>query len=104
MSHLNLNLKISCFLLLEFQKKLNFFPKNSNFIIHPPINTPRLKNQKNSNFPIYFMYHVLFVFNYFLKFIIHKMNYKIVKSEIMVLTRKEKTDVTGADVVMNWML
>jgi hypothetical protein len=50
------------------------------------------------------MYHVLFVFNYFLKFIIHKMNYKIVKSEIMVLTRKEKTDVTDADVVMNWML
>jgi hypothetical protein len=30
--------------------------------------------------------------DYFLKFIIHKLNSKMVKSEMMVLTRREKAD------------
>jgi hypothetical protein len=36
---------------------------------------------------------------YFLKFVVHKINSKIVKSEMVVLTRREK-----ADVAMGWML
>jgi hypothetical protein len=36
---------------------------------------------------------------YFLKFVVHKINSKIVKSEMVVLTRREK-----ADVAMDWML
>jgi hypothetical protein len=40
----------------------------------------------------------------FLKFIVHKMNSEMVKSRMLVLIRREKTDVTDADVVMGWML
>jgi hypothetical protein len=32
------------------------------------------------------------------------MNSEIVKSEMMVLTGREKTDVADADVTMDWML
>jgi hypothetical protein len=30
------------------------------------------------------------------------MNYKMVKSEIVVLTEREETDMTNADVAMGW--
>jgi hypothetical protein len=36
---------------------------------------------------------------YFLKFVIHKINFKIVKSVMMVLTERENTDVT-----LDWMM
>jgi hypothetical protein len=36
---------------------------------------------------------------FFLKFVIHKINSKMVKSEMVVLTEREKVDV-----VVNWML
>jgi hypothetical protein len=32
------------------------------------------------------------------------MNYEIVKSGMLVLTGREKTDVTDADMVIDWML
>jgi hypothetical protein len=32
------------------------------------------------------------------------MNSNMVKSEMVVLTKREKTDVADADVTMNWML
>jgi hypothetical protein len=32
------------------------------------------------------------------------MNSKMVKCEIVVLTRREKTDVTDADIAIGWML
>jgi hypothetical protein len=41
---------------------------------------------------------------YFLKFVVHKINSKMVKSKIVLLTRKEKTDVADADVTMDWIL
>jgi hypothetical protein len=40
----------------------------------------------------------------FLKFIVHEMNSKMVKSGIVVLTEREKTDITEADVAVGWIL
>jgi hypothetical protein len=40
----------------------------------------------------------------FLKFIVHKMNSEIVKSGMVVLTGRQKTDVTNTDVIVGWML
>jgi hypothetical protein len=36
----------------------------------------------------------------FLKFVVHELNSEMVKSGIMMLTEREKTDVTDADVVV----
>jgi hypothetical protein len=41
---------------------------------------------------------------YVLKFVVHKINYEMVKSEMVKLIRREKADVTNADVVVCWML
>jgi hypothetical protein len=38
---------------------------------------------------------------YFLKFVIHEINFKIVNSKIMVLTKKEKTDITDTNMSMD---
>jgi hypothetical protein len=38
---------------------------------------------------------------YFLKFIFHKINFEIVKSKIMVLTKKEKANITNIDMIMS---
>jgi hypothetical protein len=40
----------------------------------------------------------------FLKFIVHKMNFEIINSRMVVLTEREKTDVADADVVVDWIL
>jgi hypothetical protein len=52
------------------------------------------------------MYHILnfYAIIIFLKFIVHKMNFKIVKYGMVVLTRREKADVTNTDVFVGWML
>jgi hypothetical protein len=42
-----------------------------------------------------------FFCNYFLKFVVHKINYKIVKSRMMVLTRRENMDVIDADMIVD---
>jgi hypothetical protein len=39
--------------------------------------------------------------DYFLKFIVHELNYEMVKSEMMMLTDKEKIDVADTDVIMD---
>jgi hypothetical protein len=38
---------------------------------------------------------------YFLKFVVHELNSEIVKSKMVVLTEKEKTDVADTDVVVS---
>jgi hypothetical protein len=38
---------------------------------------------------------------YFLKFIVHKINFEIVKSGMIVLIGREKVDVTDTDVIMS---
>jgi hypothetical protein len=41
---------------------------------------------------------------YFLKFVIHKINFEMVNSEMVVLTEREKTDISDVAVTMGWML
>jgi hypothetical protein len=50
--------------------------------------------------------YCIFSFNVicFLKFIVHKINYEIIKSEIVKLTRRENADVTDADMIVGWMV
>jgi hypothetical protein len=40
----------------------------------------------------------------FLKFIVYKLNSEMVKSKMMVLTKREKTDVTDDDVIVGLKL
>jgi hypothetical protein len=42
--------------------------------------------------------------DYFLKFVVHELNSKMVKSGMVVLTGREKADVTDADVLVGWKL
>jgi hypothetical protein len=37
----------------------------------------------------------------FIKFVIHKMNFEMVKSKMVVLTEREKTNVTDTDVTID---
>jgi hypothetical protein len=39
--------------------------------------------------------------DYFLKFIVHELNYEMINSEMMMLTDKEKIDVADTDVIMD---
>jgi hypothetical protein len=42
------------------------------------------------------MYHILILYKIcFLKFVVHEMNPKMVKSEMVVLTERENTDTDG---------
>jgi hypothetical protein len=43
--------------------------------------------------------YLKFLYNCFLKFIVYKMNFEMVKSVMVVLTGREKADVSDADVV-----
>jgi preprotein translocase subunit Sec63 len=40
----------------------------------------------------------------FLKFVVHELNFKMVKSKMMVLTGREKTNVADIDVTVSWKL
>jgi hypothetical protein len=40
----------------------------------------------------------------FLKFVVHELNSEIVKSGMVVLTGREKTNVTDADMAVGWKL
>jgi hypothetical protein len=44
-----------------------------------------------------------FLYNCFLKFIVHEINFEIVKSGMVVLTERKKADVADADVAMGCM-
>jgi hypothetical protein len=46
----------------------------------------------NSN--LFYVLHFKFLYNYFLKFIVHKINSKMVKFKMIMLTEREKTDVS----------
>jgi hypothetical protein len=39
--------------------------------------------------------------DYFLKFVVHKLNYEMVESEMVVLTERERTVVVDADVAVD---
>jgi hypothetical protein len=46
------------------------------------------------------MYHILKFYAIVFKFIVHTTNYKMVKSEMMMLTMREKFNVVDADVTI----
>jgi hypothetical protein len=52
---------------------------------------------------LFYVSYFKFLCNYFLKFIVHKINFEMVKYEMMMLTRKKKTDVADADMAMCWI-
>jgi hypothetical protein len=56
------------------------------------------------NLNLFYVPYFKFLYNYFFKFIIHKMNSEMVKSKMMMLAGREKTDVTDADMIVHWML
>jgi hypothetical protein len=92
----HLNAKTSRFDSLR-SKKLKTNSKNSNFISHPPINIVwGPKKFKTSH--LFYVLYFNFLSNYFLKFLVHEMNSKIVKSRIVVLTEGEKTDILNVTV------
>jgi hypothetical protein len=49
---------------------------------------------------IYFVSYFNFLYNYFFKFIVYKIHSEMVKSEMMILTRREKTDMIDTDMVI----
>jgi hypothetical protein len=52
------------------------------------------------NFNLFYVSYFKFLYNYFLKFVVHKINSKMVKFRVMKLTGREITDVTDTDVIM----
>jgi hypothetical protein len=53
---------------------------------------------------LFYVSYFKFLCNCFLKFVVHKINSKMVKSGMVVLTEREKPDVTDADVAVDWMM
>jgi hypothetical protein len=53
---------------------------------------------------LFYVSYFKFLCNYFLKFVVHKINSKMVKSWMVVLTEKEKADVDDTDVIVDLML
>jgi hypothetical protein len=83
------------------------FENNSKiFKFHTP-STYRLRSKKflkSKKFKTSHLFYVLyfnFLYNYFLKFVIHKINFEIVKFKMILLTEKEKTDVVNADMTVS---
>jgi hypothetical protein len=58
-----------------------------------------LKNSKLSR--LFYLSCFKFLYNYFLKFVLHKMNSEMIKSRIVVLTEREKVDIVDADVAVD---
>jgi hypothetical protein len=50
---------------------------------------------------LFYVSYFKFLCNCFLKFVVHKINSKMVKSGMVVLTEREKPDVTDADVAVD---
>jgi hypothetical protein len=53
------------------------------------------------NLNLFYVPYFKFLYNYFFKFIIHKMNSEMIKSKIVMLAGREKTDVTDADMIVH---
>jgi hypothetical protein len=53
---------------------------------------------------LYYVSYFKFLYKYFLNFVVQKINSKMVKCGMVVLTGREKIDVADADVVIGWML
>jgi hypothetical protein len=56
------------------------------------------------NSKLFYISYFKFLYNYFLKFIVHKINSKLIKYEIVKLTERKKTNMTNINVIVSWML
>jgi hypothetical protein len=65
-------------------------------------NSKNFKKNKTSH--LFYVSYFKFLYNYFLNFVVQKINYKLAKYGIVVLTGREKTDVPDADVTIGYML
>jgi hypothetical protein len=52
---------------------------------------------------LFYVSYFKFSYNFFLKFVVHKMNSEMVKPKIIKLIRRDKTDMTDADVIVGWI-
>jgi hypothetical protein len=52
---------------------------------------------------LFYVSYFIFLCNCFLKFIVYKMNSKMVTSRMVVQTRKEKIDMADTDVIVGHM-
>jgi hypothetical protein len=50
------------------------------------------------------MYHISIFIQLFFKFFVHEINYKMIKSRMVMLTEKEKANVADADVAVDCIL
>jgi hypothetical protein len=50
------------------------------------------------NFNLFYVSYFKFLYNYFLKFVIHEINFEMVKSGMVVLTGRENNDVADVNV------
>jgi hypothetical protein len=50
---------------------------------------------------LFYVSYFKFLYNYFLKFIVYKINYKTVKSRMVVLTEREKSNTAGAEMTVD---
>jgi hypothetical protein len=62
------------------------------------------KSKKFKTHHLFYVSCLKFLYNCFLKFVVHEINSEMVKSVIVVLTEREKSDVTDTNVVVCWML
>jgi hypothetical protein len=88
----NLNSKLVVFYRWSSKKFKIIFPKKINFC---PTSTYKYPNGLNS-----FHTHINFYAISFLKFIVHTTNFKIIKSEIVKLTMREKINMTNTDKII----
>jgi hypothetical protein len=49
------------------------------------------------------MYHILKIYTIIFSILLSKINFKMVKCGMVMLIKREKTDVTDADVSLDWM-
>jgi hypothetical protein len=56
----------------------------------------------NSN--LFYVSYFKFLYNYFLKFTIQNTNFEMIKSAMVILIAREKSDVTDTDVVVSYLL
>jgi hypothetical protein len=53
---------------------------------------------------LFYVSYFKFLYNYFLKFTIQNTNFEMIKSAMVILIAREKSDVTDTDVVVSYLL
>jgi hypothetical protein len=78
-------------------KKFKF---HTTFTYKYHLRSKQLKKLKTRH--LFYVSYFKFVYNYFLKFIIHEINSKIIKSKIMVLTMRDNDNIANSNMAVEW--